>query len=272
MVRKPFSFPKGSKVFSILFAYPLVLLAMAFVLTAGTSAQTNNSLSVSKSDFDQLEKAYTEAAFKGHYVQLTKFNSVTPLTSSFECASSVTDKCLATTALFKYSFLGSERIWVERTKGKSDLRLIVADRDRLADLRAKYEKLHRDAGEVYRYGTMDNTSADCQVYVWVLGSMIVHAVTIISVDAEPLRAQTCFIVNFARSLGLTPNGKGSFADTWGDADHPRAGLTPAYYEKLRHKMNVLMHIHACKRLQLGMIKEEVELELTPESECLNGLM
>lgn len=148
---------------------------------------------------------------------------MTPLTSSFECASSVTDKCLATTALFKYSFLGSERIWVEWSKGKSDLRLVVADRDRLADLRAKYEKLHRDAGEVYRYGTMDNTSADCQVYVWVLGSMIVHAVTIISVDAEPLRAQTCFIVNFARSLGLTPNGKGSFADTWGMRTIPDRG-------------------------------------------------
>jgi hypothetical protein len=189
---------------------------------------------------------------------------VTPLTSSFECASSVPEKCLATVSLFKDSVSGSDHLWVERTKGKSDLRLILADKDRLVDLRAKYE-------ELYRGGTIENTSAECQLYVWVAGAVIVRAVTIVSVDAEPLHAQTCFIVNFARSLGLSLNDEKTFADAWGGDGNPKSELTSALYENLKYRIKDLLLIHACKGLRLGMTKREVELELTPESECLKGL-
>lgn len=243
--------------------YSFVVLA-AFVLVSAHLTWADDVTPFSKSDFDQLERDYVAAAFGGKYDQLTKFVSVTPLTRSFRCDTIDHEKCMKTVSLFNYSVSESDLLRVEKIKGKGDLRLVLADRDKLGEWRSKLEQL-------FQVGTIDNSSADCQLYVGVVGAVITSAVIVISVDAEPLRAQTCFIVNFARSLGLSLNEGKSFADAWGDETRPKSGLTPEYFEELKYRINVLLLIHVCKSLRLGMTKSEVELELDSESECMTRL-
>ena len=247
-----------------LYLWSYFVIAMAFALSLGVSAEAENGKPFTKADYDQFETDYIAAAFGGDYVQLTKFNSVTPLNLSIDCDASVRERCLATLSLFKYSVSQSELLRVIVTKTQGEIHLVMADKDRLPALRAEFEKL-------FHKGTFDSSSADCQLYVSMAGAVITNAVIVISVDTEPLRAQTCFVVNFARSLGLALNDGKSFADAWGSESDPKTGFTSDDYEELKYRINVLLLVHACKRLRPGMTKREVEHELNLDSECLKRL-
>jgi hypothetical protein len=264
---------RNSTLTQVTLTLSLFVVATLLLLTIGFSAEAEEGTPFPKFDYVQLERDYVKAAFGGKYVQLTKFNSVTPLTRSFRCDTIDHEKCMATISLFDYSVSESDLLRVKKIKGKGDLRLVLADKGRLRDWRTKLGLLYQNGTtpNQNQNSVIDNSSADCQLYVWVAGSVITSAVIVISVDAEPLRAQTCFIANFARSLGLSLNDGRSFADAWGDESSPKSGLTSDYYEELKYRVNVMLLIHACKKLRLGMTKMEVELELTPESECLKGL-
>ena len=240
----------------------VLLLSLIPIFSVSVAAKEN--IQFSNADYAQLERDYVSAAFGGGYAQVTKFNNVTPLTRSFECQSTVPEKCLATVSLFRNSVPQTEFFRIAMTEGQTDLRLILAEKQRLLGLREELRGRFPNA-------IFDNSSADCQLYISIVGAVITSAVTVISVDAEPMRAQTCHFVSLYRSLGLSLNDGKSFSDLWGDESDSGLRPTSRDFEELKYRGSVLLLIHACKRLQLGMTRQEVEIELNPDSVCFNQL-
>lgn len=239
------------------------LTLLVLVLLTFSHGHTKDVLD-SKTNQDELAADYIHAAFANGNTQLRKFKRVKPLTISFECLADNLQHCGEPIDIFQSTVSQTDKLQLLYMKQQSEFHLIFAQKNRFAELQIKLEKS-------FQSGIFDTSATDCQLFVNLQGATIINSVVVISIETKPERIMTCLLVNFYRAIGLSLDNGSNFAAIWGDSTNAASTFAPNYFDELKYRIDVLLYIHSCPRLQAGMSQAEVEKEINSGIECLRSL-
>ena len=133
------------------------------------------------------------------------------------------------------------------------------------------DAIRKVAEEEFAGGISDVSDIDCEMFIRLEGSNIIHSKVLISSEQAELKLRACLIVQVGQAVGLGPVDGGGFATIWSHKPYGLSDLDDHGIRLLRDTYGFDEYLHMCPELHAGMKLEEVKAKLELPDSCISKI-
>jgi hypothetical protein len=217
-----------------------------------------------KTKLDELRQAYLQVAFPFGVLGLRKFASVDPLTFVLVCPSQRNKGCNATPRLLEDVLFEGPSFRLRQQHKKSQLE-IGFENSKLLEF--QYQRIK----ELFPVELATGGGLKCQVHMILDNGEIKSSLIVVSLDEPPMKAKSCLLLPFFKSLGLGHFSELNLKTMWAVFNQVGESVTEDQFLIVKKQFEIFVYIHSCTLLRPNMTRIEVAKILETENACMRDL-